>query len=199
MDCRIDRQQGGVQSCGPAVPVSLVGSASSAGPGSPQTHLTAIMETYAQRLARERFYDTSSVDRDDPQTMQGKVRVRLDPADRRPIDFLSLPRTPLAQVEFVHQPEQPAPVFTLVRQHFGTPQDRDIDVVIRATCRIEVDGSLLCGKAEWTEPADGPLDPGLRELAYRTAAGRYQTAAKLRDGSPSAGRVIELDLHFRNF
>jgi hypothetical protein len=141
----------------------------------------------------------------------------LDPADRRPIDFLEAPRTPLEQVVFVRQPEdpapqepagqpgpigqpeQPAPVFTLARQHFGTPQDRDIDVVIQTTCRIEADGSLLCGKAEWSEPADGPLDPGLRAVAYRAAATRYQAAPKLRDGTPSAGRVIELALRFRNY
>jgi hypothetical protein len=125
--------------------------------------------------------------------------VLLDPADRRPIDFLEAPRTPLEHVVFVRQPEEAAPVFTLVRQHFGTAQDRDIDVVIRTTCRIETDGSLVCGKAEWTEPADGPLDPGLRAVAYRAAATRYQAAPKLRDGTPSVGRVIELALRFRNY
>ena len=205
LGCRIDRAMGGVQGC------DIVGTTPPAAP------LTANMETYAHRLARERAYDTSGVDRDDPQPLLGTVRVLLDPADRRPIDFLEAPRTPLEQVVFVRQPEdpapqepagrpgpigqpeQPAPVFTLARQHFGTPQDRDIDVVIQTTCRIEADGSLLCGKAEWSEPADGPLDPGLRAVAYRAAATRYQAAPKLRDGTPSAGRVIELALRFRNY
>ena len=210
LGCRIDRAMGGVHGC------DIVGTTPPAAP------LTAIMETYAHRLARERAYDTSGVDRDDPQALLGTVRVLLDPADRRPIDFLEAPRTPLEQVVFVRQPEeaapreqagqpdrpvqphqagpsgQPLPVFTLVRQHFGTPQDRDIDVVIQTTCRIEADGSLLCGKAEWSEPADGPLDPGLRAVAYRAAATRYQAAPKLRDGTPSVGRVIELALRFRN-
>lgn len=211
LSCRIDRAMGGVHGC------DIVGTTPPAAP------LTAIMETYAHRLARERAYDTSGVDRDDPQAMVGTLRVKLDPADRRPVDFLEAPRTPLEQVVFTRQPEEPAPreqagqpdrpvqphqagpsgqplpVFTLVRQHFGTPQDRDIDVVIRTTCRIETDGSLVCGKAEWTEPADGPLDPGLRAVAYRAAATRYQAARKLRDGTPSVGRVIELALRFRNY
>ena len=187
LGCRIDRAMGGVHGC------DIVGTTPPAAP------LTANMETYAHRLARERAYDTSGVDRDDPQALLGTVRVLLDPADRRPIDFLEAPRTPLEQVVFVRQPEEAAPVFTLVRQHFGTAQDRDIDVVIRTTCRIETDGSLVCGKAEWTEPADGPLDPGLRAVAYRAAATRYQAAPKLRDGTPSVGRVIELSLRFRNY
>ncbi len=187
LGCRIDRAMGGVHGC------DIVGTTPPAAP------LTANMETYAHRLARERAYDTSGVDRDDPQALLGTVRVLLDPADRRPIDFLEAPRTPLEQVVFVRQPEEAAPVFTLVRQHFGTAQDRDIDVVIRTTCRIETDGSLVCGKAQWTEPADGPLDPGLRAVAYRAAATRYQAAPKLRDGTPSVGRVIELSLRFRNY
>lgn len=210
LSCRIDRAMGGVHGCDiqRTTPAAV--------------ELSPHLATYAHRLARERAYDTSGVDRDDPQAMEGTVRVRLDPADRRPIDFLEAPRTPLEQVVFVRQPEeeapreqagqpdrpvqphqpgpsgQPLPVFTLVRQHFGTSQDRDIDVVVRTTCRIETDGSLVCGKAEWTEPADGPLDPGLRAVAYRAAATRYQAAPKLRDGTPSAGRVIELALRFRN-
>ena len=200
LSCRIDRAMGGVHGC------DIVGTTPPAAP------LTAIMETYAHRLARERAYDTSGVDRDDPQAMVGTLRVKLDPADRRPVDFLEAPRTPLEQVVFTRQPEQAAPVFMLARQHFGTPQDRDIDMVVNAVCRIEADGSLLCGSARLAEsvagnapakpgtPAETPsLSPELRDLAFRTAASRYQVAPQLSDGKPSVGRVIELALRFRNY
>ena len=200
LSCRIDRAMGGVHGC------DIVGTTP------PAASLTAIMETYAHRLARERAYDTSGVDRDDPQAMVGTLRVKLDPADRRPVDFLEAPRTPLKQVVFTRQPEQAAPVFTLARQHFGTPQDRDIDMVVNAVCRIEADGSLLCGSARLAEsvagnapakpgtPAETPsLSPELRDLAFRTATSRYQVAPQLSDGKPSVGRVIELALRFRNY
>ena len=200
LSCRIDRAMGGVHGC------DIVGTTPPAAP------LTAIMETYAHRLARERAYDTSGVDRDDPQAMVGTLRVKLDPADRRPVDFLEAPRTPLEQVVFTRQPEQAAPVFMLARQHFGTPQDRDIDMVVNAVCRIEADGSLLCGSARLAEPVGGnapatagthaetpSLSPELRDLAFRTAASRYQVAPQLSDGKPSVGRVIELALRFRNY
>jgi hypothetical protein len=200
LSCRIDRAMGGVHGC------DIVGTTPPAAP------LTAIMETYAHRLARERAYDTSGVDRDDPQAMVGTLRVKLDPADRRHVDFLEAPRTPLEQVVFTRQPEQAAPVFMLARQHFGTPQDRDIDMVVNAVCRIEADGSLLCGSARLAEsvagnapakpgtPAETPsLSPELRDLAFRTAASRYQVAPQLSDGKPSVGRVIELALRFRNY
>ena len=224
LSCRINREMGDVNSC------DIVGTKPPAAP------LTAIMETYAHRLARERAYDTSGVDRDDPQAMVGTLRVKLDPADRRPVDFLEAPRTPLEQVVFTRQPEPPeqpnqpgqvgqvgqpgrvgqleqaAPVFMLARQHFGTPQDRDIDMVVNAVCRIEADGSLLCGSARLAEPVAGnapakpgthaetpSLSPELRDLAFRTAASRYQVAPQLSDGKPSVGRVIELALRFRNY
>ncbi len=200
LSCRIDRAMGGVHGC------DIVGTTPPAAP------LSAIMETYAHRLARERAYDTSGVDRDDPQAMVGTLRVKLDPADRRPVDFLEAPRTPLEQVVFTRQPEQAAPVFMLARQHFGTPQDRDIDMVVNAVCRIEADGSLLCGSARLAEPVAGnapakpgtsaetpSLSPELRDLAFRTAASRYQVAPQLSDGKPSVGRVIELALRFRNY
>ncbi len=200
LSCRIDRAMGGVHGC------DIVGTTPPAAP------LTAIMETYAHRLARERAYDTSGVDRDDPQAMVGTLRVKLDPADRRPVDFLEAPRTLLEQVVFTRQPEQAAPVFMLARQHFGTPQDRDIDMVVNAVCRIEADGSLLCGSARLAEPVAGnapakpgthaetpSLSPELRDLAFRTAATRYQVAPQLSDGKPSVGRVIELALRFRNY
>ena len=200
LSCRIDRAMGGVHGC------DIVGTTPPAAP------LTAIMETYAHRLARERAYDTSGVDRDDPQAMVGTLRVKLDPADRRPVDFLEAPRTPLEQVVFTRQPEQAAPVFMLARQHFGTPQDRDIDMVVNAVCRIEEDGSLLCGSARLAESVAGnapakpgthaetpSLSPELRDLAFRTAASRYQVAPQLSDGKPSVGRVIELALRFRNY
>ena len=203
LSCRIDRAMGGVHGC------DIVGTTPPAAP------LTAIMETYAHRLARERAYDTSGVDRDDPQAMVGTLRVKLDPADRRPVDFLEAPRTPLEQVVFTRQPEPPeqaAPVFMLARQHFGTPQDRDIDMVVNAVCRIEADGSLLCGSARLAEPVAGnapakpgthaetpSLSPELRDLAFRTAASRYQVAPQLSDGKSSVGRVIELALRFRNY
>ena len=200
LSCSINRQMGDVNSC------DIVGTTPPAAP------LTAIMETYAHRLARERAYDTSGVDRDDPQAMVGTLRVKLDPADRRPVDFLEAPRTPLEQVVFTRQPEQAAPVFMLARQHFGTPQDRDIDMVVNAVCRIEADGSLLCGGARLAEPVAGnapakpgthaettSLSPDLRDLAFRTAASRYQVAPQLSDGKPSVGRVIVLALRFRNY
>lgn len=200
LSCSINRQMGDVNSC------DIVGTTP------PATPLTAIMETYAHRLARERAYDTSGVDRDDPQAMVGTLRVKLDPADRRPVDFLEAPRTPLEQLVFTRQPEQAAPVFMLARQHFGTPQDRDIDMVVNAVCRIEADGSLLCGSARLAEPVAGnapakpgthaetpSLSPELRDLAFRTAASRYQVAPQLSDGKPSVGRVIELALRFRNY
>jgi hypothetical protein len=130
-------------------------------------------------------YDMSGVDRDDPQPMRGTLRVRVDPADRKPIDFLTAPRTPLAEVEFIERPDPEAA--REVSAVLGLPDESSEPVPL--TCRIEEDGSLLCADAS------GSTDPELARVAAgaaRVVATSYRAAPKLRSGGPSSGRVVDL-------
>ena len=164
--------------------------------------LPPVFEVHAQRLAREVFYDMAGQDRDDPQPMTGLVQVRLDPADRRPMDFLAAPQTPLEQVVFTAQLNEEESVLPLVHQNWGSAEATDPPhgtvVEVTLTCQIQVDGSLLCGGGQWAQrPGDDAFRVQLERDAQRLAAFRFQVAAKLKDGSPSAGRVIPLMLRFR--
>ncbi|MFM7067763.1 MAG: hypothetical protein ACKO0U_13205 [Gammaproteobacteria bacterium] len=189
--CQIDRAVGMVTGCGRTT-------------GDP---LPAVFETYAHRLARETYYDTRGVDRDDPQPMTGEVRVRLDPADRRPIDFLDAPRTPLEQVVFTVQPAEEQRVIPLVRRDWGLPPNlkaalggdipEGAPLELTVTCQILTDGSLLCGGGRWVKPPENAaFRADLEQEAARVAAVRYEVARQLKDGSPSPGKVLELPLRF---
>jgi hypothetical protein len=97
-------------------------------------------EQVAYNLARLVAYDMSAVDRDDPQAMRGTLRVRVDPAARRPVDFLASPRTPLAEIEFAEQPD-PERAYILPPM-LGDERAPTVQVLL--TCRVESDGSLIC-------------------------------------------------------
>lgn len=171
--CDIERSTGWTFNCGVVKPDGI----------------GAAQEAVAQRMARLVAFDMSGVDRDDPQRMRGTVRVRVDPADRKPIDFLDAARTPLDDVEFEEQPGEDSTVVFA-----PSPTDEDSEVPVDVTCRIQVDGSLICaGK----QPA---VDAELRAVASsacRVAGTRYRAAPALRSGAPSAGRVIDLTVRVR--
>jgi hypothetical protein len=167
--CEIDRRTGWAMGCGIVRPddVSLE------------------QEQVAYNLARLVAYDMSAVDRDDPQAMRGTLRVRVDPAARRPVDFLASPRTPLAEIEFAEQPD-PERAYILPPM-LGDERAPIVQVLL--TCRVESDGSLICA-----DPA-AATDPDLRAIAAtatRIAASGYRVAPALRSGAPSAGQVFDL-------
>ena len=164
--------------------------------------LPPVFETHAQRLAREIYYDMAGQDRDDPQPMTGLVEVRLDPADRRPLDFLAAPQTPLEQVVFTAQLGEDEQVIPLVHQDWGIAEKADPPhgtlLEVTLICQIQVDGSLLCGGGQWAQPpGDDAFRRQLERDAQRLAAFRFAVAPQLKDGSPSVGRVIRLALRFR--
>ncbi len=172
--CDIDRRTGWTFSCGVVSPASI----------------SAAQEAVAQRLARLVAFDMSGVDRDDPQMMRGTVRVRVDPADRKPIDFLDATRTPLDDVEFEEQPgaEDDAPAFPPFAANAGA------EVEVPLTCRIQVDGSLICA---CKQPAVDAEPRAVVASACRVAGTRYRAVPSLRSGAPSAGRVIDLTVRVR--
>lgn len=155
--CDVSRQMGWVENCGLLRPENL----------SPP------LENAALTMVRALAFDMSGVDRDDPQLLRGPVTVRLEPGDRRPLDFLQVPRTPVSDVVWV---EQPGP---------DAAPEAMVDVTV--ACRILADGSLLCTGAG-AEPAH------LQARARRIAGTEYRSADKLRTGQPSEGRVIDLPL-----
>jgi hypothetical protein len=166
--CDIERRSGWTQRCGVVRPDTI----------------SPAQEKVAQDLARLLAYDMSAVDRDDPQPMRGTVRVRVDPAARKPIDFLAAPRTPFADIEFLEQPDQEAA--RQVAQFMGKEEETVVDVPL--ACRIEADGSLLCADPQ------GAADPGRAAVtvtAARVAAQEYRAAPSLRNGGPSAGAVFD--------
>jgi len=171
--CDVDRIAGWTYNCGIVAPEDL----------------TAGQQAAALRQARALAFDMNDVDRDDPQMMRGPVYVRLDPDDRKPIDFLEQPRTELADVTFDDQPDAE----DVTRAYPVLVPALEGEVVVTLTCRIQVDGSLICGGAKVSEPEQREA---FEFSAYRLAGTRYRVAPALRSGAPSAGRVIDLSLSF---
>jgi hypothetical protein len=169
--CDIDRRTGWAMGCGIVRPDDV----------------SREQEQVAYHLARLVAYDMSAVDRDDPQAMRGTVRVRVDPAARRPVDFLATPRTPIADIEFTERPDpEAARMLPLV-----LGEDEGFDVEVPLTCRVESDGSLICA-----DPA-AVSDPERRAIvatATRIAASAYRVAPVLRSGAKSTGSVFELEV-----
>jgi hypothetical protein len=167
--CEIDRRTGWPMSCGVVRPDDL----------------SLEQEDVAISLAHLMTFDVSGVDRDDPQQMRGTVRVKVDPAARKPIDILTAPRTPVDDVIFTMQPDPEA--VRIVPPVLG--DDEGAGAEVKLVCRIESDGSLLCA-----DP-DASTDPQRKAaiaVATRVSALEYRAAPNLRDGEPSAGRVFEL-------
>lgn len=173
LSCSVSRQTGFAYACELKSPVGL----------------PVPLEETALNRSRLLQYDMTGIDRDDPQALRGPVRIRLDPGERQPLDFLDAPRTPLDQVAWDRTPaagqieEVPMP-FAETGIAAANP------VSVELTCRVLGDGSLICVGARqqpsfWTN------------TAVRRVATRYRSAATLRDGSPSAGRVIDLTVQFR--
>lgn len=145
------------------------------------------LEAVAGRLARLLVFDMAGTDRDDPVPMRGPVRVRLAPEDRRPMDFAGAPRTPWDALVLQAEPRHE----DLLPFYPGEARDRGQEVDVPLVCRVETDGSLLCLPA-----ADAP--PGRwAEAAVLAVAAAYRVAPALRDGTPSAGRVVALTVPFR--
>jgi hypothetical protein len=169
MACEIDRRTGWAMGCGIVRPDDV----------------SREQEQVAYNLARLVVYDMSAVDRDDPQAMRGTLRVRVDPAARRPVDFLAAPRTPIAEIEFTERPDpETAQVFAPV---LGEAEGAGVEVSL--VCRVESDGSLICA-----DPV-AATDPDRRAIvakATRIAASGYRVAPALRSGAPSAGKVFDL-------
>lgn len=166
--CDVSRQSGWVQNCGLLQPENLA----------------PPLEYAALTMVRALQFDMSGVDRDDPQSLRGPVRVRLEPGDRLPLDFLQAPRLPVADVIWVEQPEAQA-LLAPVLAELSLPPASEERVDVTVACRILADGSLLCAGVG-QEPAH------LQARARRVAGTEYRAAAKLRDGRPSAGQVIDL-------
>jgi hypothetical protein len=167
--CEIDRRSGWPMGCGVVRPVDL----------------SLEREDVAISLAHLMTFDMSGVDRDDPQPMRGTVRVKVDPAARKPIDFLAAPRTTADKIEFSEQPDPEAA--RLVQPVLGGEERADVEV--KLVCRIETDGSLICA-----DP-DASTDPQRKAViaaATRVSALEYRAAPSLRGGEPSAGKVFEL-------
>jgi hypothetical protein len=171
--CEVERASGFTRDCG------------AAGPRVPPR-----LEAVAIRLGRLHTYELRGVDRDDPVPMRGPVTVRLAPDDRRPLDFAEAPRLPLEAVALEAEPH-PDQVQSFLP---GPIRDQGGGGDVALACRVESDGSLLCLPA--AAPATGPT-PALTEAAIRLAAAAYRVAPKLRDGSPSVGRVVSLQVRFR--
>lgn len=172
--CEIDRLQGQTRRCGVVAPSDLN-----------RQHGAA-----ALRLAQSLAYDMSGVDRDDPQPMQATVRVRLEPGDRKPLDFLAAPLTPPEQLIWEEQPDEE----DLRRAYpIGLPGTAPL-VPLTLTCQVQRDGSLVCGGADLAETAHR------HEFVFaatRVAALGYRAARQLRNGQASEGRVVKLVIELR--
>jgi hypothetical protein len=167
--CEIDRRVGWPMGCGVVRPDDL----------------SLEQENVAISLAHLMTFDLPGVDRDDPQQMRGTVRVKVDPAARKLIDFLTAPRTPADQVVFTMQPDPKATPF--VPPLPGNDEGPGAEV--KLVCRIETDGSLLCADPE---ASTDPERKAAFTPAIRVSALEYRAAPNLRSGEPSAGRVFEL-------
>lgn len=167
--CDIDRRTGWPMGCGVVRPDDL----------------SIQHEDVAISLAHLMTYDMSGVDRDDPQQMRGTVRVKVDPAARKPIDFLAAPRTTADSIEFSAQPDPKGA--RLVPPVLGG--DEGAGVGVKLVCRIEADGSLICADRD---ASTDPQHKAVVAAATRVSALEYRAAPSLRGGEPSAGKVFEL-------
>lgn len=173
--CEANRQSGAVRSCRPvdeaAQPVELL--------------------RVAQRHAARLVLDMQGLDRDDPQAVLLDLPVLLHPSDRRPLDFGS-PTVPMSGLDFLAQPtaeaQRQAFPFRALRQGLGATVD--------LACQVQADGTLVCRPAQAAERERlGPLAVDF-ERAAETLAADYRAAPALKDGRPSAGVVIGLQLRF---
>lgn len=167
--CDIERLQGQTRHCGVVAPADLN-----------RQHAAA-----ALRLAQALVYDMTGVDRDDPQAMQATVRLRLQPDDRKPIDFLTLQPTPLELLDWEDQPDEEDWRRAYPIGLNGTAPR----VAVTLICQVQRDGSLVCAGAEM---ADTPHRHEFVFAATRLAASGYRASRQLRDGQPSEGRVVKL-------
>jgi hypothetical protein len=167
--CEIDRRTGWPMGCGVVRPDGL----------------SLEQEDVAISLAHLMTFDMSGVDRDDPQHMRGTVLVQVDPAARKPVDFLAAPRTPIDEVMFTMQPDPEAA--RIVPPVLG--DDEGVGAGVKLVCRIEADGSLICADPD---ASTDPQRKAAMAAATRVAALEYRAAPNLRGGQPSAGKVFEL-------
>jgi hypothetical protein len=173
--CEIETLNGQVRRCGVQSP----------------TDLNRLHTATAMRLAQSQTYDLTGVDRDNPQPLQATIQVRLDPSDRQPIDFLDQAITAPDDLVWQEQPNDDER-----RRAYPVGLKAEIDPVsVSLTCRILSDLSLVCGGAQ------APDIPHRHEFVFaatRLASLGYRAASQLRQGQPSAGRVVRLLVELRH-
>jgi hypothetical protein len=167
--CQIETALGQTRGCGVVAPPNL----------------NRLHAAVAMRMANGLTYDMKGIDRDDPQPMQTTIKVRLEPTDRKPIDFLSETRTPLSELIWEDEPDAYDFNRAFPLGLAGTPDE----VSVALTCQVQDDGSLVCGDATL---ADIPSRQEFVFAATRLASLGYRASAKLRNGQLSKGRVLLL-------
>lgn len=173
--CEANRQSGAVGSCQASDPAAQ----------------TPEQLRVAYRHAGRLVLDMQGLDRDDPQGVVLELPVLLQPSDRRPLDF-GPPTVQMPELDFITRPSAEAQrrafPFRALRQGVGA--------TVALACQVQVDGTLVCQAPQAAERERlGPLAPEF-ERAAETLAADYRAAPALKDGRPSAGMVVGLQVRF---
>lgn len=173
--CEASRQSGAVSGCQPADPAGQA------------PELLRVAQRHAGRLV----LDMQGLDRDDPQPVVLEVPVQLLPSDRRPLDF-GPATVAMSELAFAVLPtadaQRRAYPFRALRQGVGA--------VVTLACQVQTDGTLVCQPPQAAERERlGPLAVEF-ERAAETLAADHRAAPALKDGRPSAGAVIGLQVRF---
>lgn len=174
--CEVSRQSGRVLTCHAA--------------GDPA--LDPAIVNVAGRYAGAMKFDTSGLDRDDPQTVLVEIPVRVARSDVRPVE---LPKSllPMAMVQFEAEP---------------TPRDLNdafpwqalragVGAEVNVGCWIQEDGSLICFTLDVRPQSGGEPFRAEFERAVDKVVPLYRVAPKLRDGRPSAGAALGMGVTFK--
>jgi len=141
-------------------------------------------------------FDTGALSPGNPVPLYGKVEFRFESPQRL---HAGEPADPLATEAVDWKDEfDGIPVRTLITSALS--RNEYDSAVVTATCHIQADGSLLCRDFKVALTSAATLDDDLRTRFEYQARDRlrYRRAASLlRNGDPSTGRWVSVELPIR--
>lgn len=173
--CQVSRQTGSVLMC------------QARGDGAASADVASVAGRYAGAMA----FDTSSLDRDDPEPVLVEIPVRVARTDVRPLGF-SAPLLPMSEVAFDASPSAKE-----IQQVFPWKALRSgVGAQVDAACQVQSDGSLVC-RTLAVRQHDGRNDQAVDfERALEKLLPLYRAAPALKNGQPSADAVFGMGMKF---
>lgn len=155
---------------------------------------TPELAPYASAIERNyetASYDLGAVDKDDPLPVTIRFNGRIDASDRRPIDFLDAPRTPLKDLRW----RGVTTAREWERLYSADLQDKGLQASLTFTCQIQSDYSVICGNIR-AQDQDAAVAAAFEPIVLHGMTGAY-AAEKKADGASSVGAVFDYAVVFK--